>query len=302
MRPPLPLSCSPLSAWLVVTAPLLIKLMPPLVLLVTKLRPAPLTVVVAVTLPIKSALKLWIRSLVAAFGLTALVVLVVVMMPRGLLHATVTGSMPEVEQVCASTLCGAPMMPAAAAAAINRHRKRNATTSHLRRCPLAALLGADATMLVTRAFDTASRKHVFGCADASVQQHGVTKSSWPAFLATPRSVSCSRRKRYDRDSGVPPAVFPCDARHRSRRWPGLGSERVHKSRFGGSYEKALRSRRVADDQYRRPRRQFGFPGYRGTQDPHRGTEELRGAVLPPDFGAEPLRLRLVLQRLQIQWR
>src|ERR1700722_6582908 len=82
---------------------------PPFTLVEIKLSPAPLTVVVAVTLPFRSASKLWIRSLVAAFGVTRLVVLVVAMLPPGLLHATVTGSTPEVEQDCASALCGSPI-------------------------------------------------------------------------------------------------------------------------------------------------------------------------------------------------
>src|SRR5436190_24124744 len=77
------------------------------------------------------------RLLVAAFGLAVLVVSVVVIMPPGLLHVAVTRSMPEVEQDCASTLCGAPMRPAAPAVAFNRHRSRirPATTSRLRRRP-----------------------------------------------------------------------------------------------------------------------------------------------------------------------
>src|SRR5438045_9445338 len=77
------------------------------------------------------------RLLVAAFGLAVLVVSVVVIMPPGLLHVAVTRSMPEVEQDCATTLCGAPMRPAAPAVAFDRLRSRkpNPTTSRLRRCP-----------------------------------------------------------------------------------------------------------------------------------------------------------------------
>src|SRR6266403_2545525 len=62
-----------------------------------------------------------------------------------------------------------------------------------------------------------------------------------------------------------------------------------KDASGDSHEKTLPSRRAADGQHRRPRRQFGCIPDRRTQDPHRDAEELRQAVLPPDICAEPLR-------------
>ena len=66
---------------------------------------------------------------------------------------------------------------------------------------VAALRGADASMPVTGTLDVASRNYVFGCADASLQQYGVTETSTAASFVTPRSVICPRRKFYDRGSG-----------------------------------------------------------------------------------------------------
>ena len=66
---------------------------------------------------------------------------------------------------------------------------------------LAALPGADASMPVTGTLDVASKNYVFGCADATLQQYGVTETSTAASFVTPRSVICPRRKFYDRGSG-----------------------------------------------------------------------------------------------------
>ena len=91
-----------MAFWLVVTAPLLVNAMPPLAFVVTRLRPKVSTVTPPLTCPIRSALKLWMRSLVAAFGLVVLVVFVVEVFAAQL---TVTGSVPDVAQA-ASARCG----------------------------------------------------------------------------------------------------------------------------------------------------------------------------------------------------
>src|SRR6478672_1934469 len=60
---------------------------------------------------------------------------------------------------------------------------------------LAALPGTHASMPVTGTFDAASGNHVFGCTDASLQQHGVTETSAPAPFAAPSSVICPAQAR-----------------------------------------------------------------------------------------------------------
>src|SRR5947207_1704154 len=50
---------------------------------------------------------------------------------------------------------------------------------------VAALPGADASMPVTGTLDVASKNYVFGCADASLQQYGVTENSTAGhFIST----------------------------------------------------------------------------------------------------------------------